>query len=175
MPLENLEKIFSVSEFLDYLNAVFGIQGNAFVFGEVSGFKKLPSGAYFSIKDKADGSVLECYMSPFGYRSSGIILEDGMEIKAGGAVNIYKPKGRLNFRVETIEPLGEGSLKKAYDALKKRLDSEGLFDRKRKLPEFISQVGVITSRTGAVIHDFRENLLPIGLEIYFKDTRVEGL
>jgi exodeoxyribonuclease VII large subunit len=88
--------------------------------------------------------------------------------------SIYKAKGRFSFRVETLEIAGEGSLKKAYEALKKKLAQEGLFDRKRALPGFIQRVGLVTSKTGAVIDDFRRNLLPLGIRVVHADVRVEG-
>ena len=164
--LEREEKVFTVGLFLDYLNARFKEEA-VLVKGEISSFKTHPSGIYFSMKDQEDESVLECYMSPWVYRSLGILLEEGMEIKAGGIANIYKPRGRFSFRVEHVELTGEGSLKKAYDALKQKLQGEGLFERKRMLPEFISRVGVITSRTGAVIDDFRKNLEKRGIKIVY--------
>ena len=167
------EKVFTVSSFLDYLNNSFGKE-TFFVTGEISSFQNHPSGVYFSMKDKEGESVMYCYMSPWVYRSLGILLEEGMEIKAGGAPNIYKPKGRFSFKVESVELTGEGSLKKAYDALKRKLEQEGLFERKRALPEFIQKIGVITSRTGAVIDDFRKNLEKRGMRVFLCDARVEG-
>lgn len=168
--------VFSVSEFLDFVNALVGAR-TAFVRGEVTGARPHPTGMYFSLKDsnpEGSVSIMDCYMSPFAYRGLGFAIEDGMEVKVGGAAGIYKAKGRFSFRVETLELAGEGSLKKAYDLLKIKLEAEGLFARKRPLPDFIQSVGVITSRTGAVIDDFRKNLLPVGLKIRLFDTRVEG-
>jgi len=77
--------------------------------------------------------------------------------------------------VDSIELTGEGSLKKAYELLKKKLEAEGLFARKRQLPEFVKKIGVITSRSGAVIDDFRNNLAQRGHQIHFHDVRVEGV
>ncbi|HXV26534.1 MAG TPA: exodeoxyribonuclease VII large subunit [Candidatus Paceibacterota bacterium] len=167
------EPVFSVSEFLDLVIELLG-QRDFEVQGEVTGAKSHPTGFYFSLKDERGGGLMDCYMSPYAYRGAGIALEDGMLVKVGGIASIYKPKGRFSFRVQTIQLAGEGSLKKAYEALKKKLTEEGLFDRKRALPEFISRVGLITSRTGAVIDDFRRNLAPLGLSVLHYDVRVEG-
>ncbi len=167
------KKIWKVGEFLDYWNEVFKAQTFT-VEGEVSGLHDHPTGLYFSLKDKEDGGVLDCYMNPYLYRRLGFTLEDGLLVQATGAANIYKQKGRFSFRVETVTLSGEGSLKRAYELLKKKLEAEGLFARKRPLPEFIGRVGVVTSRTGAVIDDFRKNLKPLGLKLFFKDVRVEG-
>ncbi|MDP3795103.1 MAG: exodeoxyribonuclease VII large subunit, partial [bacterium] len=167
------ERVFTVSDFLDRVNAILKAE-DVFVRGELSGMQLLPSGLYFALKDKEDGSVLQCYMHPRLYRASGVTLEDGMEVKIGGSPNIYKPKGKLSFVAQTIELVGEGSLKKAYELLKQKLEREGLFSRKRELPEFVHRIGIITSRTGAVIDDFRRNLAPLGFQLYLKDVRVEG-
>ena len=117
---------------------------------------------------------MNCYMRPWMYRSLGFSLDDGMEIKIGGFLEIYKPKGRLSFQVDSVTLAGEGSLRKAYELLKQKLEAEGLFRRKRALPEFITTIGVITSRTGAVIDDFRKNLAARGCNVYLHDARVEG-
>ncbi len=169
----NTSKVFTVSQFLDYVNEVLNVDTIA-VQGEITGWKIHPSGIYFSLKDKEDGSILECYMSPYVYKGLGLNVEEGMEVKASGIPSIYKPRGRFSFRVEMMELVGEGSLKKAYELLKKKLEEEGLFIRKRPLPEFIHRIGVITSRTGAVIDDFRKNLEKRGHEVHLHDVRVEG-
>ncbi len=165
--------VFSVGEFLDFINEILGAH-DFFVQGEVTGARPHPTGMYFSLKDAEGGGVMDCYMSPYAYRGLGVIIEDGMQVKVGGVPSIYKPKGRFSFKVETLEPVGEGSLKKAYEALKKKLTEEGLFERKRPLPEFIARVGLITSKTGAVIDDFRRNLALLGMKVYHRDVRVEG-
>ncbi len=165
--------VFSVGEFLDFINEILGAR-DFFVQGEVIGARPHPTGMYFSLKDADAGGVMDCYMSPYAYRGLGVVIEDGMQVKVGGIPSIYKPKGRFSFKVETLEPVGEGSLKKAYEALKKKLTEEGLFERKRALPEFIARVGLVTSKTGAVIDDFRRNLAALGMKVYHRDVRVEG-
>ncbi|HUO75851.1 MAG TPA: exodeoxyribonuclease VII large subunit [Candidatus Paceibacterota bacterium] len=167
------DAIFSVSEFLDLTNELLS-QRDFTVQGEVIESKALPSGTYFTLKDQMIEATMGCYMSPYSYRESGVALEQGMMVKVGGLASVYKPKGRFSFRVEVLEPVGEGSLRKAYEALKRKLDGEGLFERKRPLPAFVGRVGLITSRTGAVIDDFRKNLLPLGMRVAHYDVRVEG-
>ncbi|MBI5153542.1 MAG: exodeoxyribonuclease VII large subunit [Parcubacteria group bacterium] len=167
------EKVFTVSGFLNFLNTVLG-EKDVFIQGEVSSVQVHPSGIYFTLKDKIDESILNCYIRPSTYERMGVQIEEGLEVKVSGIPNVYKPKGRLSFLVYSLELAGEGSLKKAYEMLKKKLESEGLFERKRALPEFIIRIGVITSRTGAVIDDFRRNLELLGLQLYFYDARVEG-
>lgn len=170
-----LGRIFAVGEFLDFVNDLLSAPGVFSVQGEITEFKTHPTGIYFSLKDKEEGKgILQCYMPPYVFRSAGILIEDGMEVKINGSPNIYKAKGRFSFLTRSIELTGEGSLKKSYELLKKKLESEGLFERKRILPEFVKNIAVITSKTGAVIDDFKKNLAPLGFKIYFRDARVEG-
>lgn len=167
------KRIWKVGEFLDHWNDVFAAETFT-VEGEVSDAHEHPTGLYFTLKDGDGGGILDCYMNPYLYRRLGLALEAGLVVRATGVPNIYKQKGRFSFRVETLVLSGEGSLRQAYELLKKKLEAEGLFARKRPLPEFIGRIGVITSRTGAVIDDFRKNLKPLGFELFFKDVRVEG-
>ncbi len=167
------EKIWSVGGFLDHLNDVLGGE-EVSIQGEVDDLKKHPTGFYFVLKDKEGGGVLPCYFSPWKARASGLDFEDGFLVKVSGVPSIYKPRGNFSFVVNEMELVGEGSLKKAYELLKAKLEKEGLFERKRPLPDFISSVGVITSKTGAVIDDFRKNLKKLGLKVYLYDSRVEG-
>jgi exodeoxyribonuclease VII large subunit len=104
----------------------------------------------------------------------GVMLEDGMQVKAGGNPRVTKSYGSLGFWVDTIEPVGEGSLKKAYELLYKKLEAEGMFARKRQLPQFVRRVGLISSKGGVVVHDFMKNLASRGVKVYFIDSRVEG-
>lgn len=164
--------VFSVSEFLDAVNYVLK-HDKALVKGEVTDFKK-GKWISFSLKDKADNAILKCVLGEWQYRQIGVLLEDGMEIKISGSPSINKSYGSFGFWVETIEPLGEGSLKKAYELLVKKLREEGVFSRKRELPEFIERIGVVSSKHGVVIHDFQQNLDKRGYQIFFKDARVEG-
>lgn len=164
----------TVSQYVDYLNLVLQKTADIKITGEVSGSKMYPSGFYFTLKDKVDESALSCYLPTYTYRGLGIPIEDGMEIAVEGMPRLVKRNGRFQFTVENVELVGEGALKKAYDLLKVKLEEEGLFARKRELPEFITSVGIITSRAGAVIHDFRNNLAKLGIQVYLKDVRVEG-
>ncbi len=167
------KKIWKVGEFLDHWNEIF--QAETFtVEGEISDAHEHPTGLYFTLKDDDGGGVMDCYLNPYLYRRLGFMLEAGMVVQVIGTANIYKQKGRFSFRAETVILSGAGSLRQAYELLKKKLEAEGLFARKRSLPEFIERIGIITSRTGAVIDDFRKNLKPLGLSLFFKDVRVEG-
>lgn len=168
------EIIFSVSEFLDKINDILCSQ-NVLVQGEISSVNVHPSGVYLTLKDKKGEGILDCYIRPHVYEDLGIELADGMEVKIGGFPSVYKRSGRFRFVVQTLELTGEGSLKKSYELLKKKLEAEGLFARKRPIPEFIKRIGIITSKQGAVIEDFKNNLERLGFELFMKDVRVEGI
>ena len=169
------DQVFSVSSYLDILNSKLIQEGGA-IQGEVSSVSFRNGHAYFAIKDKNDGSVLNCFMWANNYAMCGVELIEGLEIIIHGTPEIYKPYGKLSFRTNVIELVGEGAIKKAYEALKKKLAEEGLFaeERKKTIPDFPRRIGLITSRDGAVIGDFSMNIGRFGYKIMFMDSRVEG-
>ena len=170
------EKIYAVAEYIGVLNNVLQKQG-AKVAGEISQLKQAASGhVYFTIKDKSGEAVLDCIIWKSNYELCGVELELGLEVMLAGAPKIYPQRGTLSFMADTVELVGAGALKKAYDALKKKLELEGVFDpaRKKLLPGLPVNIGVVTSRDGAVIHDFLNNLGRYGFKITLIDTRVEG-
>ncbi len=173
-PDGSTEKVLGVGDYLDYINHILKVAGDIKVIGEISRLSNHPTGVYMTLKDKEGDGVLDCYINPYTYRGLGLLLEEGMEVKASGVPGIFKRRSQLSLKVESLELAGEGSLKKAYELMKQKLEQEGIFDRKRELPEFISSIGLITSKTGAVIDDFRNNLAKLGNKLYLKDCRVEG-
>lgn len=169
------KKPYTVSRYLDLLNSKLKNCG-AKVQGEISSLDIKNGHLYFSLKDKDDGSLLNCIIWASNYKMCGVQLKEGLEIIAGGFPDIYKPYGKLSFKASTVELVGEGALKKAYEQMKKKLEDEGLFvpERKKPVPDFPQKIGLITSETGAVIHDFLNNLGKYGYQIKFFDSRVEG-
>ena len=123
--------------------------------GEISNLRPAPSGhVYFTLKDA--GAQLPIVL----FRRQAMLLrfrpEDGLHVLVRGRVGIYEQRGQLQLVAETMEPVGAGSLQLAFEQLKEKLKSEGLFDtgRKKPLPMFPRTVGIVTSPTGAVIQDF---------------------
>jgi exodeoxyribonuclease VII large subunit len=173
--VKNEKTIFTVSTYLDIVNREL-YRLHARVKGEVTSIKAQGSAVYIGLKDGEDDSSLSVFMWARDYALAGIEIVEGMEVAVEGRSEVYKPSGRLSFRAETIELVGEGAWKKAYDALRKKLDDEGIFapERKRALSEYPEQIGLITSKTGAVIHDFLNNLGKFGFKVRFMDSRVEG-
>ena len=129
--------------------------GDVWVEGEISNYRPAPSGhVYFTLKD-ADAQLPIVL-----FRRQASLLrfrpEDGLHVLVRGRVSIYEQRGQMQLVAETMEPVGAGSLQLAFEQLKERLKAEGLFDadRKQPLPAYPRTVGIITSPTGAVIHDF---------------------
>jgi exodeoxyribonuclease VII large subunit len=170
------EKIWEVGEFLDYVNIALRSKKITLV-GESSEIKHHPTGVYFILKDRKQNGIIKCYIRPSKWKeiSKNILFEEGLLFKTRGTPYIYKPKSDFTFEIEEIELFGEGSLRKAYEMLKNKLEKEGLFVRKRSLPQIISSIGLITSKEGAAIGDFLKNLHPHGIKIYFYNVRVEGI
>lgn len=169
--------IISVSQYLDRVNAVMKTE-RARIIGEVSGLQMYEgrSYLYFSIKDSVDQSTVKCFMWKNDFRLSGVTLSEGLEVVVTAYPQVYKPNGGLSLQVELVELVGEGALKIAYDELRKKLEVEGLFaeSRKRSLPDYPHRIGVITSKSGAVINDFLSNIGHFGYELLFVDSKVEG-
>lgn len=127
--------------------------------GELSGVKRAASGhLYFTLKD--EGAQIPCTMWSAQARRLRFSPEDGLAVIARGDVRYWKEGGKLQLTVADLAPDGEGAAAAALDALRRRLAAEGLFDdaRKRALPAFPRLVGVVTSRSGAVLHDLAVTL-----------------
>lgn len=149
----------------------------AVVHGEVTSVDFRGNYLFFKLRDEHDDAILPCFMWMRAFESSGVALAEGMKVAALGVPEIFKARGSFTFQAARVEEIGEGALKKRYDELRKKLEQEGVFspERKRALPSFPQTIGLVTSSTGAVIHDFRNNLGKRGIRILFHDTRVEGL
>ncbi|MFZ3073652.1 MAG: exodeoxyribonuclease VII large subunit [Minisyncoccales bacterium] len=166
----------TVAQFIDQLNRLVK-PVNVKIIGEVSEAKIGPTGhMYFSMKDEKNPAVMSCAIWRSRYEMFGIQLKIGMKIIASGHAEIYAPSGRLSFICDSIELSGEGALKKEYDRLLAKLTGEGIFatEKKRPVPKFARRIGIITSKQGAVIHDFLNNIGKFGFQIEFIDSRVEG-
>ncbi len=166
---------YAVSDYLNILNFTLR-NSSARIVGEISSLDIRGNYLFFSLKDKEDESLLNCFMWMSNYKLSAVELKEGMEIVVSGSPEVYKPSCRLSLKVSTVELVGEGALKKAYEDLRKKLEKEGLFsvETKRSLPEFPQTIGLVTSETGAVIHDFLNNIGKYNYKIKFYNSRVEG-
>ena len=122
--------------------------------GELSSLSRPSSGHwYFSLKDKK--CQVRCAMFRGFNQRVREIPKEGDQVRIRGKVTLYENRGDFQIIVEQIEPAGAGALQQAFEALKARLQQEGLFDaaRKKPLPALPRHIGVVTSPTGAAIHD----------------------
>lgn len=127
--------------------------------GEVSNLKSYPSGhLYFTLKDSTAQIPAVCFKSAAGRLK--FKLTDGLLIIGHGRIDFYAPSGRFQVILDEIEPKGQGALQLAFEQLKKRLAGEGLFEesRKRPIPKLPRVVGIVTSPSGAAIHDMLRTL-----------------
>ena len=174
--MQNRDKIFGVYEYIELLNVALEAE-EVKIIGEISQIKKATSGhVYFSLKDAGGTAVIDGIIWKGVYAKLGYDIEIGMQIIANGHPQVYAPTGRFSFITSYLTLSGEGTLKKAYELLKNKLEREGAFsiERKKILEELPQRIGVISSKEGAVIHDFLNNLGNFGFEIIFMDSRVEG-
>jgi len=145
--------------------------------GEISNFKHHSSGhIYLTLKD-ASAQVSAAFFSQH-QRGLKFQLKDGLKILAFCRVSIYEARGQYQLYIERVEPQGVGALQLAFQQLKERLSKEGLFgeERKRPIPKFPKTVGVITSPTGAAIHDILNvvNRRFCGTHILLYPVKVQG-
>jgi exodeoxyribonuclease VII large subunit len=122
--------------------------------GEISNFAAPSSGHwYFSLKDSM--AQVRCAMFKPHNRKLGFTPKDGMHVMLKARVSLYEGRGEFQLIAEYMEEIGEGQLRKAFDALKKRLLEAGLFDplHKKELPSMPRTIGIITSPTGAAVRD----------------------
>ncbi len=148
-------KIFNVSELnrrcKQTLESTFS---TVWLEGEVSNFAAPASGHwYFSIKDQR--AQVRCAMFRGKNQGCKIIPEEGMSILVRAKVSLFEPRGEFQLIVEYLEIAGTGDLLRQYEELKNKLEAEGLFDpdRKKSITPFNRRIGVITSATGAAVHD----------------------
>ncbi len=145
--------------------------------GELSNFKRSAQGhLYFQIKDSR--SQIRGIMFRQSTTSLRFEPTDGLEVVVQGHITVYEPRGEYQIQVSSMEPKGLGSLQLAFEQLKEKLEREGLFDssHKQKIPFFPRRIGIVTSSTGAVIHDMLQVLkrrCPI-VSVLFYPAAVQG-
>jgi exodeoxyribonuclease VII large subunit len=150
---------------------------NVWVEGEITNFASHGSGHwYFSLN--GDGAQIRaCCFKSTNWKIRFKPL-NGISVRVRGRLSVYEPRGEMQLQVESLEPVGEGALRVAFEQIKAKLAAEGLFARelKRKLPLLPRRVGVVTSATGAAYHDIRGVLTrrTRSVSIVLIPTRVQG-
>jgi exodeoxyribonuclease VII large subunit len=174
-------KVLSVSELTRSIRGVLESRfGAVWVQGEVSNYKLHPSGhQYFTLKDARAQIACVIFrntMAPSPRTLSG--LADGGQVQVYGNVSVFEARGQYQITVQIIQQQGVGVLQAKFEALKRKLAAEGLFDpaRKRPLPKFPKRIGIVTSPSGAAIRDILNVLRRRApwLEILINPVRVQG-
>ncbi len=156
MPVPHPDEVLTVSQLTQSLKTL--LEANyrfVHIRGEISGLRTPSSGhRYFILKDSA--AQVRCVLFRQQERYLSGPVADGQQVICHGRVSVYEQRGEYQIVVDILEQAGTGALQIAFDELKRRLAGEGLFDaaRKKPLPAFPRSIVVITSPTGAAIHDF---------------------
>jgi len=150
---------------------------HVWVEGEVSNLALPSSGhLYFTLKDP--GAQIRCVMFRASAKALHFKLQNGMMLVARGRVSVYGQRGEYQFIVEYLEPKGVGALQLAFVQLKEKLAKEGLFDesRKQRLPVLPLKIGIVTSTSGAALHDILTVLRHrhAGVDVLISPVRVQG-
>jgi len=173
-----LAHIYTVSELNRRIKAILE-QNFPFIWitGEISNFR-MPSSGHFYLTLKDETSQIQTVMFRGQNQHLKFVPEDGMSVTGLGRISVFEPRGSYQVILEYLEPKGVGALQVAFEQLKKKLDGEGLFDDqyKKPLPFLPEKIGLITSPTGAVVHDIlhivRRRFPGIPLDIV--PVRVQG-
>lgn len=173
--------VLTVTQLNTYIKSL--LEGDAhlasvFVSGEISNFTNHYRSGHFYLSLKDSQCVVKSVMFAAYARRLRFVPKDGMKVIARGHVGVYEPTGQYQLYIEDLQPDGVGALNLAFEQLKEKLGAEGLFraDRKKSLPPFPMRIGVITSPTGAAVHDMVTILArrwPLA-EIIFCPVLVQG-
>ncbi len=148
-------EIFTVTQLTREIRELLeGHIGSVWVEGEVSNLRVQSSGhQYFTLKDAT--AQISCVFFRGAVSRSNTRLQDGMRVLAHGEISVYEPRGQYQMVVKQVQTRGKGSLQEQFEALKRRLHAEGLFDEERKqaIPQFPNVVALVTSPTGAAVRD----------------------
>src|SRR2546421_9784710 len=172
-------KVLTVGELTRNIRSLLEARvGSVWVQGEISNYKLHPSGHhYFPLKDNR--AAISCVIFRSAMVSLRQPLADGAQVQVYGSVTVFEARGQYQLSVEIVQPRGLGLLQARFEALKRKLEAEGLFDpaRKKTLPKFPKRIGIVTSPSGAAIRDILNILRrrARGIEILINPVRVQGI
>ncbi|MEP6669226.1 MAG: exodeoxyribonuclease VII large subunit [Chthoniobacter sp.] len=178
-PTREEPRVLTVSELTRAVRATLEDQiGAVWVEGEISNYRKQPSGhQYFTLKDE-QSQVACVWFARGGLRLKQTALADGMHVQVRGALTVYEARGQYQLNVQAVQAAGAGLLQAKFEALKRKLEAEGLFDsaRKRPLPRFPGTIGLVTSPTGAALRDMLNILARRApwVRVVISPVRVQG-
>ena len=176
--LQQASKVFTVSELTRNIRGTLETKfGAVWVQGEISNYKLYPSGhQYFTLKDQR--AQISCVIWRDTMPAPRQPLVDGAQVQVYGNVTVFEARGQYQLNVQIIQPRGVGLLQAKFEALKRKLEAEGLFapDRKRELPKLPRRIGIVTSPSGAAIRDLLNVLRRRApwLQILINPVRVQG-
>jgi exodeoxyribonuclease VII large subunit len=155
------DKIYTVSQVNSLIKIALEerLPAKLIVRGEISDFKHHTSGhCYFSLKD--EGAILPCVMWASKFKNVKFSPEDGIEALCTGYIDVYTLGGRYQLYVDKLEPAGVGALQLAFEQMVAKLHKEGLFDEthKKALPLYPMRIGILTSESGAALHDITDSI-----------------
>ena len=171
-------KVFTVAELTRSIRGTLETKfGAVWVQGEISNYKLHPSGhQYFTLKDQR--AQIACVIWRDTMAPLRQPLVDGAQVQVYGTVTVFEARGQYQLNVQILQPRGIGVLQAKFEALKRKLEAEGLFapERKRPLPKFPRRIGIVTSPTGAAIRDVLNVLRRRApwLQILINPVRVQG-
>lgn len=171
--------VLSVTQLNLYIRSVFDGDPHltqVFVTGEISNFKNYYRSGHLYLSLKDDKCVIKAVMFARYAQRLRFLPEDGMRVIARGHVSVYEASGQYQLYIEDLQPDGIGSLSLAFEQRKAKLQKEGLFSNKRPIPKFPENIGVITSPSGAAVHDIFTVLsrrYPVA-EVIFCPVAVQG-
>jgi exodeoxyribonuclease VII large subunit len=171
-------KVLTVSELTRSIRGTLETKFAAvWVQGEISNYKQHSSGhQYFTLKDQR--TQISCVIWRDTMAPLRQLLADGAQVQVYGTVTVFEARGQYQFNVQIIQPRGVGLLQAKFEALKRKLEAEGLFtaERKRSLPRFPRRIGIVTSPSGAAIRDMLNVLRRRApwLHIVINPVRVQG-
>jgi len=172
-------RIYTVSQVTSLIKTALenSLPGRLTITGEISGFKKHSSGhCYFDLKD--ENAVIPCVMWKSDVTKVKFKPENGLAIIAKGHIDVYASQGKYQFYADSMQPAGVGALQLAFEQMKSKLAAEGMFDDKHKkpLPKYPFRIGILTSKSGAALHDIVDsirNRWPVA-QLLFYDVLVQG-
>ncbi|HKP02246.1 MAG TPA: exodeoxyribonuclease VII large subunit [Chthoniobacterales bacterium] len=176
---QQASKVFTVAELTRQIRGTLETKfGAVWVQGEVSNHKLHPSGhRYFTLKDQR--AAISCVIFRNTLPPGGPPIADGAQVQVYGNVSVFEARGQYQLSVQILQTRGAGLLQAKFEALKRKLEAEGLFDsaRKRALPKFPKRIGIVTSPTGAAVRDILNVLRrrAPNVEVLISPVRVQGI
>ena len=175
---QQTSKVLTVTELTRSIRGALETKFRAvWVQGEISNYKLHPSGhQYFTLKDQRTQIGCVIWRDTIAPPRKPVV--DGSQVQVYGTVTVFEARGQYQLNVQILQPRGVGLLQAKFEALKRKLEAEGLFaaERKRSLPKFPRRIGIVTSPTGAAIRDMVNVLRRRApwLQILINPVRVQG-